>query len=105
MFRQWLLVSISSVTFILVWGIVLIQIYKMYEPSLPMRDVAKIERTEYVKVSEEIKVPEQTIEVTTTEPNPDREVAMKDLRLVDFSDVSSPDGVSIDDILNRLQLN
>lgn len=111
MFKQWLLVSLAGATFLLVWGIVIIQFLQMNQPSYPIREVAKVERTEFYKGNEDLASLERKKEVATeqieTKKSNDREqrLVIKDLRQVDFSDVSSSEGVSIDDILNRLELN
>ncbi len=105
MFKQWLLVCLAGATFLLVWGIVLIEVYKMNQPALPMREVAKVERSELLKGNDNLDSLEPIIEVVTETSNQNEKLVVKDLRQIDFSDVSGPEGISIDDVLNRLELN
>lgn len=110
MVKQWVVVALAGVTFLLVWAIVIIQFIHI-KPTLNANEVSSIERSYYKKEFEEETLIDQTIEPSTQTENANEinemgeKLMVTDLRKLDFSDVVTNDGVPIDIILERLQLN
>lgn len=107
MMKPWVIFSIAGVTFLLVWSIVIFQFIQISKPALQVSNVNSIDRTDYTKLSEVAEVMDrESYEVhEDAESSEEHEYAMRDLRTIDFSDISTKDGIPVDAILNKLGLN
>lgn len=105
MWKQVAVISLSAITLLLVWGIVIFELFETKQNAHIVREAPKVERAAYEKENEDIRLPERPKNDAIKPAGNQNNIAIKDLRLIDFSDVSTPAGVSIDDILSRLKLN
>ncbi len=102
--KQWGILSIVSILFIFVWGIVIFQLVGANTKPKIGQDVAKIERTPYTKLGDGLIINWDNDTIVHLVENKSKNNIVLDLRLIDFSDVSTKEGVSIEDILSRLGL-
>lgn len=106
--KQWILVGLSGLTLILVWGIVIIQVLHASGPSFTAQNLPTVERGIVEKSAnmEEFLarggvVLEKKLLYTTQLNN---EVIKKDLSQLNLTNIDTQNGVPIDEILNQLGL-
>ncbi|WP_078428447.1 hypothetical protein [Alkalihalobacterium alkalinitrilicum] len=106
--KQWFLVIIAATSFVAVWTVVLFQLITTEEPVVKGRALSIVERNfhEKQKLDQVVWLKDRNtpMENSNIRENPSLQMAKVDLRKVDFSDVDSIDGVPIDIILKRLEI-
>ncbi|WP_096200860.1 hypothetical protein [Bacillus sp. FJAT-45350] len=110
MIKQWVTVSLAALTFLLVWGVVIFQLVASKPPPKPASYLSTVERIDMEKAHDGLIVNWNSENIISNErpvniENSEVEVPIRDLRELDFSEVSTEDGIPIDAILAKLGLD
>ncbi|WP_216829178.1 hypothetical protein [Alkalihalobacterium elongatum] len=106
--KQRLILVLATLSFGVVWSVVIMQIISAQERVLTGRIISNLERTTIEKQNVEnilwIKDWDTHVVKNAQITNQLKEIEKRDLRAISFRDIDTTDGVPIDIILKRLDL-